>query len=226
MNRLLRYFANKENAKAVIANFELYYEELIAWNNKFNLTAITDKEEVIIKHFADSLEGLAYAKGRVCDVGSGAGFPGVPFALADSSLEIVLIDSVAKKVKFLREIIGIFNLNATAEHIRAEDAAHTKYREAFDTVTARALAPLPTLLEYLLPLLKVGGNAIIYKANANEEIARAKNALGQLGGKIELIKEYSLFDSDIKRSLIIVKKSGTTPAHFPRHGNKPRIKPL
>ncbi|NCA67030.1 MAG: 16S rRNA (guanine(527)-N(7))-methyltransferase RsmG [Clostridia bacterium] len=229
MERLKKYMAqlNEEQIKTALSAFAFYYEELNSWNEKFNLTAITDKEEVIIKHYADSLEGALYITGKVCDVGSGAGFPGIPLAIVNPNIELTFIESVNKKVTFLNHIISSLNLKAKAVHIRAEDAAKLKYREYFDTVTARALAPLATLAEYLLPFLKLGGTAVIYKGGEiEEELNGAKPALKALGGEIKKVIKYNILDTDNKRSLIIIKKSKPTPIEYPRSGNKPRTNPL
>lgn len=216
----------EENKQKALKDFSVYYDELIIWNKKFNLTAITEREEVAIKHFADSLEGLPYFVGRVLDVGSGAGFPSVPIAMLNDTLTLTLIDSVNKKVNFLKHIIEKLSLKAIALHIRAEDLARTKHRESFDTVTARALAPLSTLVEYLLPQVKVGGIAVIYKGEATAELNQAKTAIATLGGKIEQIKKYRLPRMDNERTLILIRKIVPTPNEYPRSGNKPRMSPL
>ncbi len=228
MERLKRYLdlLSPEEAQKALTEFWVYYKELIEWNAKFNLTAITEKEDVIVKHFADSLEGAKYFSGKVCDVGSGAGFPSIPVAIINPKLEFVLLDSVNKKVGFLNHISQVLSVKAKALHIRAEDAS-LKYREYFDTVTARAVAPMRTLAEYMLPLLKVGGRAVVYKGSeADEEINESRTAIAILGGDIEKIIKYNLLDTDNKRSLIIIKKVRHTPKEYPRTGNKPRIDPL
>lgn len=231
MERLIKYLDNTkpEKTQKALNAFRDFYKELVIWNNKFNLTAITDKEQVISKHFEDSLAGLQYFSGKVCDIGSGAGFPSVPLAIANENLEFVLIDSVNKKVGFLNYIIDKLKLNAKAFHVRAEDAAKD-YRECFDTVTARAVAPLSTLVEYLLPLLKVGGTAVIYKGEAESEIEEAANAIKLLGGETIKIVKYTIFDTlnnaTINHSIILIKKVKPTPKEFPRSGNKPRLIPL
>lgn len=228
MERLKKYLdkLTAEEAAKALRSFDIYYEELTEWNEKFNLTAIKGREETIVKHFADSLEGLPYFAGRILDVGSGAGFPSVPIAIADKTLRFTLIDSVNKKVNFLKYIIDKLSLNAKALHIRAEDIAGTGMRESFDTVTARAVAPLNTLAEYVLPLVKVGGSAVIYKGEATEELEQAEKAILTLGGSVKEVKKYSLPGIDNDRTLIIIKKIAKTPPEYPRQGNKARQSPI
>jgi 16S rRNA (guanine527-N7)-methyltransferase len=228
MERLKKYLdkLTTEEAAKALRSFDIYYEELTEWNEKFNLTAIKGREETIVKHFADSLEGLPYFAGRILDVGSGAGFPSVPIAIADKTLRFTLIDSINKKVNFLKHIIDKLSLNAKVLHIRAEDIAGTGMRESFDTVTARAVAPLNTLAEYVLPLVKVGGSAVIYKGEATEELEQAEKAILTLGGSVKEVKKYSLPGIDNDRTLIIIKKIVKTPPEYPRQGNKARQSPI
>ncbi|MCI9519039.1 MAG: 16S rRNA (guanine(527)-N(7))-methyltransferase RsmG [Clostridia bacterium] len=204
--------------------FEKYYELLIQWNEKFNLTAITEKTAVEIKHFADSLAASEIIKGKVIDIGAGAGFPSIPLKIVNPSLYITMIDSSNKRVTFLKEVIEQLGLEkAEAIHSRAEDL---KERECFDFAVARAVAPLSTLAEYLIPFVKKGGKMIAYKSdNIEEEMKEAKTAIKILGGtKTEVIK-ISL-DSETVRSLVIVTKGRPTPKKYPRGANKPRLNPL
>ena len=204
--------------------FEKYYELLIQWNEKFNLTAITEKTAVEIKHFADSLAASEIIKGKVIDIGAGAGFPSIPLKIVNPSLFITMIDSSNKRVTFLKEVIEQLGLEkAEAIHSRAEDL---KERECFDFAVARAVAPLSTLAEYLIPFVKKGGKMIAYKSdNIEEEMKEAKTAIKILGGtKTEVIK-ISL-DSETVRSLVIVTKGRPTPKKYPRGANKPRLNPL
>ncbi len=204
--------------------FEKYYELLIQWNEKFNLTAITEKTAVEIKHFADSLAASEIIKGTVIDIGAGAGFPSIPLKIVNPSLYITMIDSSNKRVTFLKEVIEQLGLEkAEAIHSRAEDL---KERECFDFAVARAVAPLSTLAEYLIPFVKKGGKMIAYKSdNIEEEMKEAKTAIKILGGtKTEVIK-ISL-DSETVRSLVIVTKGRPTPKKYPRGANKPRLNPL
>ncbi len=204
--------------------FEKYYELLIQWNEKFNLTAITEKTAVEIKHFADSLAASEIIKGKVIDIGAGAGFPSIPLKIVNPSLYITMIDSSNKRVTFLKEVIEQLGLEkAEAIHSRAEDL---KERECFDFAVARAVAPLSTLAEYLIPFVKKGGKMIAYKSdNIEEEMKEAKTAIKILGGtKTEVIKIP--LDSETVRSLVIVTKGRPTPKKYPRGANKPRLNPL
>lgn len=204
--------------------FEKYYELLIQWNEKFNLTAITEKTAVEIKHFADSLAASEIIKGKVIDIGAGAGFPSIPLKIVNPSLYITMIDSSNKRVTFLKEVIEQLGLEkAEAMHSRAEDL---KERECFDFAVARAVAPLSTLAEYLIPFVKKGGKMIAYKSdNIEEEMKEAKTAIKILGGtKTDVIKIP--LDSETVRSLVIVTKGRPTPKKYPRGANKPRLNPL
>ena len=200
-----------------------YYQILMQENEKYNLTAIKDFDEVVIKHFIDSAAGTPYFSGKVLDVGSGAGFPGVVLAIMNPKLEITMVDSLNKRVNFINLLKKELNLiNTNVKHLRIEDL---KEREGFDCVTARAVAELPTLLEYLLPFVKVGGRAVIYKgSNFFDEVEKSASAMKILGGQLEEITKYSLFDNF--RALITIKKVHSTPLGYPRGGNLPRKKPL
>lgn len=207
--------------------FNNYFIDLIEKNKVMNLTAITDKEQVYTKHFIDSVLPVKFIKenSKILDIGTGAGFPGIPLKIIEESLNIVLLDSLNKRVEFLKEEISKLNLNnIQAVHYRAEDYANVS-RETFDYVVSRAVARLNTLLEYCLPFVKVGGTFIAYKSvNSEEEITEAKNALSILGGKIEKIEEYDLEGN--KRVLIFIKKVKETPKKYPRGQNKPKNSPL
>lgn len=200
-----------------------FYNFLMAENEKYNLTAIKDFKDVVIKHFIDSAVATQYFYGKVLDVGAGAGFPGVVLAILNPKLEITLVDSLNKRVNFLNSLKNELKLsNIIAIHSRIEDF---QKKAEFDCVTARAVAELPTLLEYLLPFLKIGGRAIIYKGgNCFEEVEKSSEALKILGGQIEEMTKYSIFDN--LRTLITVRKVASTPHNFPRGGNLPRKKPL
>lgn len=217
-----KYKNNKD--EQIKQRFEKYYELLIQWNEKFNLTAITEKTAVEIKHFADSLAASEIIKGTVIDIGAGAGFPSIPLKIVNPSLYITMIDSSNKRVTFLKEVIEQLGLEkAEAIHSRAEDL---KERECFDFAVARAVAPLSTLAEYLIPFVKKGGKMIAYKSdNIEEEMKEAKTAIKILGGtKTEVIKIP--LDSETVRSLVIVTKGRPTPKKYPRGANKPRLNPL
>lgn len=200
-----------------------FYQILMRENEKYNLTAIKDFEEVVKKHFIDCALALPYFHDMVLDVGSGAGFPGIVLAILNDKLELTLLDSLNKRVNFLNMVKKELDLsNITTLHSRIEDF---KEKNSFDCVTARAVAELPTLLEYVLPFVKIGGRAIIYKgSNCFEEVEKSSDALKILGGQLEEMSKYPLFDN--LRTLVIVKKIFNTPLKFPRGGNLPRKNPL
>ena len=226
-----------------VNQFIKYYELLIEWNSFMNLTAITDFNEVFKKHFTDSLsliKGETYIS-EICgkdlqkdeisilDVGTGAGFPGIPLKIAFPNLKITLLDSLNKRVKFLNEVIeqlGLKNINAV--HGRAEDFAKNKeFRDSFDICVSRAVANMSTLSEYCIPFVKVDGLFIPYKSEKiTEELANANNALHILGGKVVDQIDYNLPDSDYYRNLVIVKKEKETPKKYPRKAGLPSKEPL
>lgn len=223
LNEILEPFGI-ELDKFQLEKLETLYSTLIEWNEKINLTAITEKEEVVVKHFADSIIPLKYFEGRVCDVGAGAGFPSLPLAIANPKLEISMIDSVDKKVKYLNHAAKKLGLNAKASHVRAEDFAKGK-REYFDTVTARAVAQIATLAEYLLPLCKVGGSVIMYKGgDVEEELKAAERSVAVLGGKVRKVEKYSFAGQS--RAIVVIDKVEKTPLRYPRPQNKPRTQPI
>lgn len=209
--------------------FGLYFSMLIETNKHLNLTAITEENEVIIKHFLDSvLPKDSFAKSAtVVDVGSGAGFPAIPLKIVRPDLKISMVDSLNKRVNFLNQVISALKLeNTTAFHARAEDFAKNN-REKFDFAVARAVAPLNTLVEYLLPLVKIGGYTVIYKsAKLDEELKNAENAIKILGGKIERIDEYQIKEGDLQRKILFIKKVSKTPPKYPRDKNKPKLSPI
>ena len=210
--------------------FKKYESLLIEWNKKMNLTAIIEPREIILKHFVDSLTIAKYIKDdeKLIDVGTGAGFPGIPLSIVKENTDIVLLDSLNKRINFLEEVIENLKLeNITTIHGRAEEFGKNKNeREKYDIAMSRAVASLNILLEYLLPLVKVGGRAICMKGSNIEEIENEKNALEILGGKIEKIEEITLPNSDIKRNIIIVKKVKNTPSKYPRKPGTPSKEPI
>ncbi len=222
----------KNNIKLDI-NYDLFYKymkEVLLWNEKINLTAIKEEKEFIIKHFVDSLtiKSIISEKSKVIDVGTGAGFPGIPLKLALENIDITLVDSVNKKVMVLNSIIEKLNLKKVeAIHTRVEDIAHkTNYREKYDFATSRAVSNLTTLSEYLLPLVKIGGKVICMKGpNINEEMENSKNAIKKLGGRIDSILSIHI-DDDIERNIIIIDKVSETPNKYPRNSGLPLKKPL
>lgn len=204
---------------------------LIETNKKMNLTAITDENDIILKHFIDSIIIQKYIEktDNIIDVGTGAGFPGIPLKIINQENEMVLLDSLNKRIIFIEEIIEKLRLKKLkAVHIRAEEAGkNAKYREKFDIATSRAVSKLNVLIEYLLPLVKLGGSCICLKGpNIKEELEEAKNAIEILGGEIEKIEEYNLPESDIGRNIIVVRKIKNTPNKYPRKAGTPSVSPL
>ncbi len=205
--------------------FDCYFELLVFWNERFNLTAITEKDEVEVKHFIDSLSSvdLISENASLLDIGSGAGFPSLPLKIVRPDITLTMVDSVNKKVGFLNEVVKRLNLEgAEAIHSRAEDLDKDK---KYDFVVSRAVASLSTLLEYCLPFVKEGGYLIAYKSEkTDEEILESKNALTILGGTIDKVVDKS--HNGLNRKLIVVKKIAPTPKKYPRGKNLPRVKPL
>lgn len=203
-----------------IEMFDKYASLLIEWNAKFNLTAIKDPDGIVVKHFVDSLAVLSENKleGSLIDVGTGAGFPGLPLLIASDSLNVTFLDSTGKKIKFIETVLDELGLFADTLNSRAEDAAKKDYlRESFDFATARAVSNLRDLSEYCLPFVKTGGKFISMKsAKTDEEIKNAKEAIKVLGGEIEKINSFELADCG-ERTLIFIKKVRPTPTKYPRN---------
>lgn len=224
---------NIELSDKQIEQFLLYYEMLIERNKVMNLTAITEYEEVIHKHFIDSLAlaltSVFEGKGRLIDVGTGAGFPGIPLKIAFPELEVVLLDSLNKRVNFLNEVISALGLTGIeAIHGRAEDAGrNVEYREKFDFCVSRAVANLSTLSEYGMPFVKPGGYFVPYKSGkAEEEVKEAKNAVKLLSGKIEDTVSFVLPNTDMERTLILIQKTAPIHKKYPRKAGTPQKEPL
>lgn len=214
-----------------IEQFYIYMNLLIEWNKKINLTAIIEPTEIILKHFIDSLTIAKYIKNkeRLVDVGTGAGFPGIPLKILNDSLEIVLVDSLNKRINFLNDVIEKLELkNIETVHARVEEfARNKKYREGFDIATSRAVANMTTLSEYMVPLLKIGGKAICMKGiDINDEVEDSKKAIRVLGGKVEKIDSFNLPGKDMGRSIVIISKIFTTPVQFPRKAGMPGKEPI
>lgn len=217
--------------------FLTYYEYLVEKNKVMNLTAITEYEEVITKHFLDSLavvktscfKSEKLAGKRLIDIGTGAGFPGIPLKIAFPELEILLLDSLNKRINFLNEVtemLGLTNINTV--HGRAEDYAKQKgYRESFDFCVSRAVANLSTLSEYCIPFVKQGGCFISYKSGSvDQELIQAEKAVKILGGQREEVVRFSLADTDMDRSFVVIRKAKPTPKKYPRKAGLPSKEPL
>ncbi|MDF2888534.1 MAG: methyltransferase GidB [Lacrimispora sp.] len=221
--------------KSKLDKFYQYFEILVEWNKVMNLTTITEMDEVISKHFVDSLSLVKVVndmdtKGySMIDVGTGAGFPGIPLKIAFPQLQITLMDSLNKKVNFLNEVIEKLDLEGIcAIHGRAEDLGRdVKHREQYDLCVSRAVANLSTLSEYCMPFVKVGGSFIPYKAGKIEdELAEAKHAVFLLGGKIEMTELFLLPGTEAERSLIKINKTSGIPKKYPRKAGSPSKEPL
>lgn len=212
---------------------ERYRDLLLEWNEKVNLTAITDPDEIRIKHFEDSLTcletGLFFPGAKVIDVGTGAGFPGLPLAMARPDISVTLLDSLKKRLLFLDEVITeTETTNAKTVHARAEDGGRDKkLREQFDIVVSRAVSRLSVLCEYTLPYLKVGGTLIAMKGpSAEEELAEAQNAIKVLGGGDVILQKTALEDESLSHCLVMIKKVRPTPTTYPRKAGTPTKNPL
>lgn len=207
--------------------FDTYYRLLNFYNNKFNITAITEKSDVYIKNFIDSILFLDEIKGEtLIDIGSGGGFPALPIKIMKPSLKVTMIEATGKKCEFLSAVVKELNLkDVNIINGRAEDYAKDKnFREKFDICTARAVARLNMLTEYCLPFVKLGGNFIAFKAKATEEISESENGIKILGGKIEKTVNKNLYDNE--RTAVIIKKIQNTDMKYPRENGKIRKKPL
>lgn len=211
--------------------FNVYADMIIQWNKKINLTAILEPNEMAIKHFADSISLLSYVdikkNASVIDVGTGAGFPGIPLKIMRDDINLTLLDSLNKRINFLNEVIHSLNITAETIHKRAEEGGqNVNMREKFDVAVSRAVAPLNVLTEYCLPYVKKGGMFIAMKGpNALNEVENSNKAISILGGKIEKIEEFTVGENN-SRTLIIIKKVKNTGNDYPRHGSKISKNPL
>lgn len=216
-----------------ISAFNRYFELLVEWNEKINLTAIIEPREVAIKHMIDSLscyqEDLFKGDVSLIDVGTGAGFPGLPLKIFCPNIRLTLLDSLNKRVKFLQLVVDELGLkNVEVIHARSEEAARNKkYREKFDLATARAVARLPIISEYCLPFVKVTGHFIALKGRQyEEEMLEGKKAISILGGKIEKAIPIKLPELEDKRAVVYIKKEKTTPKTYPRKAGTPERNPI
>lgn len=224
---------HRELSKEELQKFQTFKAELLDWNQRMNLTAITDEKEIAIKHFLDSLSPLKETdllrEGKVIDIGTGAGFPGIPLKIMSPKLEIVLLDSLKKRLTFLDEIIDKLDLkNVTTLHGRAEDYGRDpEHRESYDCAVSRAVARMPVLLEYALPFIKVGGYFICQKGpGVREELEASKKALEELGGVVRRTEEVELPFVQRGHHLVLVEKVKKTPKKYPRQAGKPGKNPL
>lgn len=212
--------------------FEIFYELLIETNKSLNLTAITEMHEVVLKHFIDSIALISFidlSGKKVIDVGTGAGFPGIPLSILRPDAEFVLMDSLQKRLNFINNVLEKCNIqNVKTLHGRAEDIGQDiKYREKFDYCVSRAVAALPVLLELCTPLIKVGGNFVSYKSELlGEELEVSKHALSILHCEVEKQYNYSIPDSDFYRVLAVFKKNSKLEKKYPRQAGKPKKSPL
>ncbi len=217
-----------------IEQLDKYYELLVEWNSFMNLTGITDYEEVMLKHYLDSLVLKLPINGenkhiKLIDVGTGAGFPGLPLKIAYPEAEVVLFDSLNKRIKFLDEVINTLGLkNVTTIHGRAEDGGRNpKLREQFDVSVSRAVADLAVLSEYNLPFVKVGGYFVAYKSkDVDAEVEKSRKAISILGGEVEKVDKFTLPETDIERALVYIKKVKNTGKKYPRKAGVPGKEPL
>lgn len=216
-----------------VQQFMTYYELLVEWNEFMNLTAITEYEEVLKKHFVDSLslvKACDLTKDMsLIDIGTGAGFPGIPLKILFPDIRLTLLDSLNKRILFLNEVINKLGLkDIDCIHGRAEDIGHLpEYREQYDLSVSRAVANLSSLSEYCIPFVRVGGKFISYKSgNIEEELKDAKSAIQLLGSKIDDVEKYTLPNSDMQRSLVVIRKVKTLSKKYPRKAGMPTKQPL
>lgn len=211
--------------------FYQYMQILLEWNEKMNLTAIIEPKEILVKHFIDSISIVPYIKEKesILDIGTGAGFPGIPLKIVLPNNPITLLDSLNKRITFLNTVISSLKLpEIFAIHARAEEfGKEAKNRGAYDIVTSRAVAKLNVLLEYMLPFVKLGGKCICMKsAEIEEELKEAEKAIKILGGEIEKVETITLGNTDIQRKIVIIKKVKETPKTYPRKAGMPSKEPI
>ena len=214
-----------------VKKFYEYMLLLLEWNERINLTSITDEKNIVLKHFVDSITICKYIpkNAKLLDVGTGAGFPGIPAKIVRDDIEGVLLDSLNKRILFLDDVIDKLDMkNIQAVHGRAEEFGRNKdFRQSFDVVTSRAVANMAVLSEYLIPFSKLGGKCVIMKgSDFEEELNNSKKAIKVLGGKINSVDEFVLPASDMKRTIVVVDKVGDTPKQYPRKAGTPAKKPI
>jgi 16S rRNA (guanine527-N7)-methyltransferase len=216
-----------------LSAFETYSRELAEWNTRFNLTAIRDKEQVRVKHFLDSLSCLLVMRNsnmqRIVDVGTGAGFPGLPLKILCPNMHLTLVESIGKKTDFLRHIVQVLSLEGVEIlHMRAERVGHIEsQRQSYDWAIARAVAPLPVLVEYLLPLVRIGGRILAQKGESGRvEVQSAEGVIGLMGGDFREILPVTLPGIAGERCLVVIEKTAATPDKYPRRVGIPTKRPL
>lgn len=216
-----------------IEQYEIYYHTLVEWNEKMNLTGITEKSEVYLKHFYDSISAAFYFDFHeplhICDVGAGAGFPSIPIKIAFPHLHVTIVDSLNKRIQFLEHLAEQLKLeNVHFIHDRAETFGQNPlYREKYDVVTARAVARMSVLSELCIPLVKIGGSFVAMKAaHAKEELDAGKKAITTLGGKMEGVFSFTLPFEESERNILIIKKEKATPKKYPRKPGTPNKTPI
>lgn len=221
-----------EITESQLEQFATYFDMLVEKNKVMNLTAITEKNEVIIKHFLDSIAILKYIDvddKKVIDIGTGAGFPGIPLKIMRPKMQLTMLDSLNKRIQFLNEVVDELQLEQVETiHGRAEDYAHDKaYRAQYDYAVSRAVANLSTLSEYCLPFVKIEGDFISYKSGqVQEEVAQGKNAIFLCGGKCSKVEGFVLPESDMERTFVMIHKVKNTAKQYPRKSGTPAKKPL
>ena len=224
---------NIENSQELIEKFRIYMEGVLEWNEKVNLTTITDPDEFVIKHFIDSIICANYPEYinavKIIDVGTGAGFPGIPLSIISPEKEFILMDSLNKRLKIIDELCQRADIkNVVTLHARAEELAKNKaYRERYDLCVSRAVANMAVLAEYCLPFIKVGGFLMAYKGpEAENEVREAEHALYLLGGRAEEIRNGNLKEFGIDHKVVVIKKVSNTPSKYPRKPGTPTKEPL
>ena len=224
---------NIENSQELIEKFRIYMEGVLEWNEKVNLTTITDPDEFVIKHFIDSIICANYPEYinavKIIDVGTGAGFPGIPLSIISPEKEFILMDSLNKRLKIIDELCQRADIkNVVTLHARAEELAKNKaHRERYDLCVSRAVANMAVLAEYCLPFIKVGGFLMAYKGpEAENEVREAEHALSLLGGRAEEIRNGNLKEFGIDHKVVVIKKVSNTPSKYPRKPGTPTKEPL